>query len=183
MKQKKNNRLLLILLVIVTLLIVALEVYERLGTPKNRENLTGLNIEKITRIAVSDAKTGQYLSLRKEEIGWFITADKIQIPIENSSIEKILILMKDMKPVKKVSSDREDWATYETSDESGLRITAYNVKDILTDFFIGKVEVNEETGLQTTYVRVQKDDDIYAVKGDMKAVFTQDFFEQIFPAE
>lgn len=181
MKQKNNNRLLLVLLAIVAMLIIALEIYERSSADKNRENLTGINIEKITRIAMSNAKADQCFSLRKEEIGWFITADKIQIPIENQSIEKVLLLLKEMKPIKKVSSKKEDWAIYETIDESGLRITAYNAKDILVDFFIGKVEKDEETGLLTTYVRLQGDVDTYAVNGDVKAVMTQDFFGQIFP--
>lgn len=180
MKQKKSNKTLLILLLVVVVLIGALELFERYGGATIRKNLTDVNVSKITRIALSNECVDQYLSLRKEDSGWFITAEKVQIPIDDSSMEEILQLFKNMPPIKVVSDKQEDWETYETLDELGLRITAYRHKEILSDFFIGKVEY-DASGEAVTYVRVQGDDEIYSVKGNIRKIFIQDFFEQVFP--
>lgn len=183
MKQKKNNKTLLILLVIVVILIGALELYERYGEIKMRENLTDVNLAKITRIALSNEKADQYISLRKEESGWFITADKVQIPVENQSVNAIHKLLKELRPIKIVSSNKEDWEKYGTTDEQGLRVTTYHEKEILSDIFIGKIEKNDIDTQLITYVRLKGDQEIYSVKGDLRKCFAQDFFEQIFPKD
>lgn len=181
MKKKKNSKTLIVLLVIVVILLGALELIEYYGKEKTRENLTGVKIDKITRIALSKSNDDQYISLKKEELGWFITSEKIQIPIENQQIEKIFQLLTEMKPIKKISSNNEDWEKHETTDEQSLRVTTYREKDILSDIFIGCTEKDETTGELITYVRVKGDQDIYSVKGNLHHEFEQNFFEQIFP--
>lgn len=181
MRQKKNNTTLLILLLIVIVLIGALELYERYGGGKLRNNLTDVKIAKITRIALSKAQADQYISLRNEQSGWFITADKVQIPVSDSSLEKMYQLLETMQPLKVVSSKSADWEEFETVDALSLRVTAYNEKEILSDLFIGKCEKDDTTGETVTFVRVRGEDEIYAVKGDVRKVFEQDFFKQVFP--
>ncbi|MDD4848264.1 MAG: DUF4340 domain-containing protein [Bacteroidales bacterium] len=179
MKKKKNNHFLWILLAVVVVLIAALEIYERYGDQGMTKNVTNVNTEKITRIALSNAKNDQYLSLRKEESGLFITSEKIQIPIEDDRIQPLMLLLTKMTPIERVSTNSEDNEQFETMDEMGLRVTAYHNKEILTDFFIGKTMENENHQMMT-YVRQQGTNDIYKVQGDLRTTFAQNFLSKFF---
>ncbi|OWY22552.1 DUF4340 domain-containing protein [Sphingobacteriales bacterium UPWRP_1] len=188
---KLNNKVLIILVAV----LLAFVLYTQFGNNKQgtfNKTLFALDTAKVTSLAFYPDTTAAetQMEFTREGNEWLLTTDSINAQTANPDVVKSLLNMLAMLEAKRLAAAGKDkWNEYEVG-ENGRHIIAKNGNQVLLNLYIGKFNISNpenQTGnaenmnpyqaqqrpVVTSYIRLAKDDKVYAVEGMLKAIFNR----------
>jgi len=188
-KRFNNKRLLYILsgLVIILLLTFVIKV------PKEKATLKGKILEfdttEVSKIILYPRTgTGDAIEFSKNRGKWIVQQGTIISATQQGVVQEIFSEITTMKPQRLAATNKSKWKEFELTDSLATRIKFIDKKGkALADLMIGKFsykQVNNPYGgngrqnIQgTSFVRLSKEKEIYAVEGFLAFSFNRKFDE------
>ncbi len=100
----------------------------------------------------------------------------------------LLATLINLKSERVAATDRSQWDKYEVGDSTGVQVQVKQTGELVSDLIIGKFSYQQpkegaqqqnpyqqQKGKMTSYVRLNNEDEVYAVDGYLKMNFTMDF--------
>lgn len=91
------------------------------------------------------------------------------------SVQQLLASLSLVKSAYIAAKSEEKWAEYELAEGKASHLTVYSGNKVLADFYVGKYSVNPEARQITSFFRLKKGQEIYAVEGMAGMMLSQGF--------
>ncbi|MCB0556885.1 MAG: DUF4340 domain-containing protein [Phaeodactylibacter sp.] len=117
-------------------------------------------------------------SLKKEEGRWFATQNDLTVPANASSVQSLLAGLSMIRTQYIAAKDKEKWPEYEVEEGKASHVQVYDQKGkLLKDFFIGRFDVNQQARTITAFIRLNGQNEVYAVDGMQTMAFGRAFLD------
>ena len=175
MSNKTSNKALLVLFAIL-LLIVVITIITDSGKNERtfREELVDLDTAKVSAIYIyPKSQNHKEVKLFKEEGAWKVRLDDTRVAeAPKEKINNILDQLLKIVPKRLAARDVAKWTEYQV-DSTGTRIKVEeNGKEVL-NLILGRFSFQQPRSM-STYVRLDKDTDVYEVDGFLDMTFNKD---------
>lgn len=176
MSRNKNNRLLLIIFLV---LLVAVVANQLIKSSKGERSFRGDFIEytadEISKISIlTKNNSGGVIDLFREDTAWKVTQNGKKYPADRDMAAGIVEELAAMKPDRLVANKKDLWKDYDVTDTSGVLLTVFGPKKSKTELIIGRFSYNQATRKPSTFIRLKKENEVYAVEGYLSMTFNRD---------
>ena len=187
MAKSLNNKTLLYILGALILLFVGVKWYQHARVERTlRSDLIEVDTAKVTEIFLYPAcEKGSEIHFYLQGKDWKVKKGQLEAETENNTVKSLLSSLQDLKVKSLVSKDRKKWADYQVTDSAGTRIKVLQGKKVVADLYLGRFSYQPASpayGMYggggvtgTTYVRLAKENEVYAVDGFLVFSFNQNF--------
>ena len=172
MKKLNNNILIGALVVLVG--VFALSRWLRSpGLESNlRKQLLSLDTTNINEVRIKPANYKPLeVVLKKEGNRWRVYNGQQQADTEIGTVKSMLGILKDLKVQRLASRKKDKWDTYQVGDGATQVSVLQDGKT--TEIFFGKSTYSQ--GGAYTYVRLSKEDEVYAIEGFIDSHFNRTY--------
>jgi len=171
MKKVTTVRL-LVFLIILVLTYAFMEFFGNTGRSKSlKENLVAIDTLQVTRIRIT--KRLELTILEKENGRWTVNeASGTSYSAESGKIHNSLSVIQTVKPSRVVTKDPNKWVDFQV-DTSGTRIEIFEGDNKSLDIVLGRFGMQGQQKFHT-YVRLFKDNEVYAADNFMGFSFPSD---------
>lgn len=174
----------LVLFALLALLLIAVVLILRIDARKQQgsflRELVNVDRQKTTSIVViPKGLVEDAITLERKEDRWMAGSQGKTFQANREIIDQLFRVVSPMVPEQLVSRNQENWAEYETDEESGTRVKIYEGSKVVHDFVVGRFSFQQQMmqGQQqpkiSTFVRLTGQNDVYAVDGFLGSVFPQ----------
>lgn len=168
------------ILLIVFLLLLAAFGASRIFSGKNERTfnpeIISVDSTQVTSIIVqAKADSLQQILLRRESNGWTVSKNNKTVAASMESVQQLLASLSLVKSAYIAAKSEEKWAEYELAEGKASHLTVYSGNKVLADFYVGKYSVNPEARQITSFFRLKKGQEIYAVEGMAGMMLSQGF--------
>lgn len=171
----KNKTLLLIFLTLLVGFLASQFAFEKKKRTFKTE-LIQLDTAAITSILLYPKSDNQEeILLKKEEEFWVISKGNVTNKANQGAVTSILRNLSLIKTKRVASKSQDKWADYQVDETSGSRVKAYAGDKLLEDFIVGRFNFNQQTRQGVSYVRLEGEDEVYAVDGFLSMTMSQGF--------
>ena len=169
MSRKSNqsrNRLALIFLVLLALVIIIQVRNNKKGDRSFNPQLVEFATEEIRSISIYSESSGdQPYVLTQSNDNWTIDYQGKSYDADNDMVDNMISELSGLTAIQKVAATKDKWADYDVTDSTGVRVVVQGDKKSLGDVYIGRFSYNQATRKPKTFVRVNKEKDVFAVEG------------------
>lgn len=186
MFNKLSIKSLIILLLILLVVVLAIKYFDsKNGDRTFRKELVTIDTAKVDELRFlnlsDDSKT---VNLIRSGNNWQLMLGDKLVKADNKVVNNILAMLIKIQPERVAATDRSQWDKYEVGDSTGLQVQINQSGELVSDLIIGKFSYQQpdanapqnpyqqQKGKMTSYVRLNKDDIVYAVDGYLKMNFT-----------
>jgi hypothetical protein len=189
MSKKINNKILLIAVGVLVILYAGVKMYSKFVTDKTiSSQIIEVDTTKVTKIQIyPTSEQRAEITFVKSGSSWTVSKDKITAQAEPNGIKQLLSQIMEIKSQRLAAKSKDKWAEFNVTDTAATRFKVYEGSDLVADVYIGKFTYQQSqnpyamygggnggvTG--TTYVRLNNNDEIYAVNGFLIFTFNQQF--------
>lgn len=176
MSRKKNNRVLLIILAVLVVIAGANELIKRSkGERTFRKDIIELQANDIKKLSIFPKNAGnKSVDVFLEDTIWKLKVDGKLFAGDQDMIKGIIDELATMVPQQLVANNKDLWKDLDITDSLGVKVIIYGPKNQETDLTLGRFSYNQSTRKPTTYVRVNKEKEVYAVEGYLGMTFSRD---------
>ncbi|MBN2520057.1 MAG: DUF4340 domain-containing protein [Bacteroidales bacterium] len=178
MFKKLNTKILLIIFVIFLGAVIVVKLIEPRKERTFKSELVSFKEDEITSISlISKGDKDNKLYLFKEGEDWKAEQAGKVYNADAAKISNMVSQLLNLKPERVAATKRAKWADFEVVDSSSVRVIVKKGSKVLTDLHIGKFTYQNPTspyqrqGKMTSYVRVDKENETYAVEGFLRMTF------------
>ena len=176
MFKKASNNILSLVFVVLLLVVVILFFFDSGKNERTlREVLVDIDTNAVTQILIfSKANNYQPTKVFKQDDRWLVelkngkTASVTEQKISQSFTE-----ISSIVPKRLAARNKEKWGEFQV-DSTGTRVQIFEGDDRSLDIVIGKFNFQQQPQSVSTYVRLQKDVDVYEVDGFLALTFNKD---------
>lgn len=170
-----NNRNLLIIFIV----LLAIYGLSRLTSNKRQSSfnadLITLDTMQVNSVVIRPKGSETEITLKREGDAWLVSNGQLSTEAVPSAVQSILGTLTEIKAKRVVAKKSEKWADYEVDEGNGTRITVYRDDQVLEDFIVGRFSFNQQARSGTSYVRINGEDEVYAIDGFLTLTFSQGF--------
>ena len=153
-----------------------LEMFNKQQKSSFKAELIAIDTAQVTTINVyPKSDEFQELTLQKENGQWIATQGTVTTPANIGAVNSLLGNLNFIKTKRVAAKRQEKWADYEVEETSGSRIKVYAGTELLEDFIVGRFSFNQQTRQGVSFVRITKEDEVYAVDGFLSMTMGQGF--------
>ena len=188
MSKKFNNKILLAILAGLLIVFVLVKWYNITKTESTiHTDIVDFDSTSITKLALYPASNKQEeILFTKEKNAWKLSSGKIITVPDPQALKNLISTLYEIKPQRLVAKDKNKWAEFQVADTNATHIKVYEGSQVVLDLFIGKFtyqQSREPNGqmsgaggiIGTSYVRLNGEEEIYAVNGFLTFSFNQSF--------
>ena len=176
MFKKASNKLLGLVFAVLLLIVVIVFFFDSGKNERTfREVLVDIDTSAVTQILIySKANNYQPIKIFKQNNKWLVelkngkTASVTEQKISQSFTE-----ISSIVPKRLAARNKEKWGEFQV-DSTGTRVQIFEGDDRSLDIVIGKFNFQQQPQSVSTYVRLQKDVDVYEVDGFLALTFNKD---------
>ena len=143
-------------------------------------NLTDIDSAKVTELIIAPGKdrNGEIRLVRTKK--WKLQKGKITWRLEQGAGENALRQVMSIGPERIVTKKKNKWKEFEVSDSTGTRVKVLVGSSTVADLWIGRSGFSQTAGSRFggnsfTYVRLNGENEVYAVEGSLDAQFNRKF--------
>lgn len=176
-KKNKQNRIRLVAIFVILLVAVfAIQINKnKKGERSFRAELMEFNIDDVTSLSLQ-TKPGDsnilYLMLKNGE--WLVNVNDKSYDADSDLVKNMINELASLKAVQKVAASKDKWSNFDVTDSTGVHVKVNSDKKVIGDIFIGSFSYNQNTRKPKTYVRLNKEKDVFAVEGYLSMTFNRD---------
>ncbi len=182
MFKKLDYRILVVVLLVLATVFI-LTKYVRKDERTFRNELVSFSPDDITGILFTpDPARDQQIRLqRQSDGGWKIYAGDKAYNADTSMVHGILRSLNNLKPVRVAAMNESKWKDFQVDDSTGIRVKLLKNTEEMADLMIGRFSYKPPEGQQsaygqgqgqmTSYVRLHKEKEVYAVDGYLRMGF------------
>ncbi len=185
-KNKDSKKLIIVFLALLAIVVIVSLIDRNKGERTLIENLVETDTADIAKIKISGPNVKENVLLEKRNGKWVVLQNGKTFNTDNYKVNSILAALTEMKPINKISVDKEAWEVSRVTDSLGRKIELFNDKKKISELIIGKMEYkpNQNYGYQQnnqvdpnsfmTHVRSNGNKEVYLVKGFLSMTFSPD---------
>ena len=114
-------------------------------------------------------------TLKRENSAWIATKGNINTKASASAVNALLGTLPEIKTKRIAAKNPEKWAEYEVEEGAGIRIKIEDDKKVLEEFIVGRFSFNQQARTATSFIRLEGEDEVYAVDGLLSMTLGQGF--------
>lgn len=171
--KKLNNKILIGALVVLVGVFALSRWLRSPGLESNlRKQLLSLDTTNINEVRIKPANYKPLeVVLKKEGNRWRVYNGQQQADTEIGTVKSMLGVLKDLKVQRLASRKKDKWDTYQVGDGATQVSVLQDGKT--TEIFFGKSTYSQ--GGAYTYVRLSKEDEVYAIEGFIDSHFNRTY--------
>jgi len=154
-----------------------------------RSEIVKVDTTKVTDVYVSILKDKAEIKLTKtgSPTSWEVSANGNHYVADPNIVKNILAQFSDLKPERIAATSSDKWKQFEVSDSTGTHVVLKDGNSELANVYIGKFSYSQppaqaqqqnpyqqQRGKMTSFVRLAKEDEVYAVDGFLKMTYQKD---------
>ncbi|MFC2100243.1 DUF4340 domain-containing protein [Bacteroidota bacterium] len=114
------------------------------------------------------------ISFNKTVNTWELSEKEKKFTPDPAGVRSIIQSLATLKPERVVATETSKWLEYQVDDSTGIQLTVKQGEQIMASLIIGKFSFQQNSRKTTSYVRLQDDNNVYAVDGMLRMVFSPD---------
>lgn len=124
---------------------------------------------------------GERISFRKSGELWMVADATGEYNAEGSQVDQMLESISGLRALRLAAREKDAWEKYEVSDSLGIRVEVLVGEKEVADIVLGRFSYTQpsgppnpyqqQQGTMTTYVRLNKEKEVYAVDGFLAMAF------------
>jgi hypothetical protein len=177
--------------VLIIVLIVLLGVYVIVRFAGNKERtfkdkILSFEPASVTQILISNPGK-EAVDLHQTGGRWMVSSNGKDFAADSMQISGMLKNLSNLPTKRYAGRGKDVWKKYELTDSAATLVTLKSSGKTIADLYVGKFTYTQpkdqqqqqqsrqqQQGDMTTFVRIPKDDDVYAVDGFLKMNFNRD---------
>jgi len=185
-KKKGNLFLIIALLALVGAYVFITSADKKKGERNFKTELVDIDIDNATKVVIKSAKNDTPLELNKEGDNWMVTLeDGSKVQAMDNAVESTFKELEGIKTSQLAAKSTDKWAEYKVDDQ-GTNVEVYEGSNKALDIIIGKFDIDPQSLQQqggqfggqsqpkfTSYVRLQGENEVFAVKGFYESLNSQ----------
>ncbi|HEY4787453.1 MAG TPA: DUF4340 domain-containing protein [Bacteroidales bacterium] len=173
MFKKLNFKTLLILFGVLFVLVILMKVVQHSKGDRNfKATLFEVDTAKISSIIINPHGSKEEVKLLRTGREWtLVKKNNRTYKTEKGAVEGMLNELSRIKAEFVAGMDKSDWAQYQVTDTASTHVQVEQAGKTVADFYVGKVSFQQYQ--QTSYIRVNNDDHVYAVDGMLPFTFSR----------
>ncbi len=182
---KSSNKLLVAILLGLVLIFFGTNYFKKKNSKTVLDsNLISIDTAKISKIEIIkalDNKKDILFTNNKNE--WEVKQGIISSKVKNSDLKNMLNLLEKLKIERLVAKSEKQWGIYKLGDSLATKIRIEeNETGKISTLYLGKMKYEQPKNQYnrygvngSTYLRINNDPKVYAVKGLLSSTFNRDF--------
>lgn len=171
---KSRNRLTIIFLTLLAAVIIIQVRNSKKGERSFDPALMQFATEDIQSISIFSQSSGdQPYVISQQGDNWSIEYEGNSYDADNDMVENMISELSGLTAIQKVAASKDKWADYDVTDSTGVRVMVNGDKKALGDVYIGRFSYNQATRKPKTFVRLNKEKDVFAVEGYLSMTFNR----------
>ncbi|MEN0002940.1 MAG: DUF4340 domain-containing protein [Bacteroidota bacterium] len=160
-----TNRLLLLVLVLLLGVWGLSELVFTKKTSTFKTELIQIDTATVTQFVIQPKGGGQEIMVNRAEDGWIVSNSDLSINAKAGSVDGLLNALSLVKTKRVAAKKAEKWIAYEVGEGQGTRIQIFEGKSLLEDIIVGKFDFNPQTRAAFSFIRLNGENEVYAVDG------------------
>ena len=176
MFKKASNNLLGLVFVVLLLVVVIVFFFDSGKNERTfREVLVDIDTSAVTQILIfSKANNYQPIKIFKQNNKWLVELKNGKTAsVTEQKITQTFTEINSIIPKRLAARNKEKWGEFQV-DSTGTRVQIFEGDDRSLDIVIGRFNFQQQPQSVSTYVRLQKDVDVYEVDGFLALTFNKD---------
>ena len=176
MSKKINSKVLSITLVLLLAIVVITQLMDKKkGERTFKKQLFDIDTAKVTSVLLYP-KINNFTEVKFERKAgsWSVIKNEKEYNVNYLSVENLLQQVNNLSPTRLAAKSSDKWEKYELSDSLATHMTIMSGDKKLGELYVGKFNYNPQTQNGVSYVRIDDEDDVYAVIGFLQSAFDQD---------
>lgn len=189
MFNKLNTRALLILVLVLLVIVFVIKYFDaKKGDRTFKSELVTIDTSRVDEILFFPLNNVQEtVNLKKSGNHWELKLDDKYVKADSRVVNNLLTMLLNLKPERVAATNESQWDKYEVGDSTGVQVQIKQSGEVVSDLIIGKFSYQQpeagsqqqnpyqqQKGKMTSYVRLNKENEVYAVDGYLKMNFTMD---------
>jgi hypothetical protein len=148
-----------------------------------KSELTNFDSAAVNKLIISPKNNEESIELSKDGDNWFVNIEDAKYNADPGTVKGMLSNLKGLRATRIAANNKSQWEKYEVTDSAATHVQAYAGKKLLADVFIGKFSyqqpknpnpyMQQQQGKMTSYVRLGKGKEVYAVDGFLSMTFNR----------
>ncbi len=174
MFRRINSKALSILFAVLLSIVIVVHLIDlKKGSRTFKSNLVNVEAGTITSIEIyPKTSNGTLIKLFKEDEGWKVASDGEKYNADQSTTNRIIAQLNNLKPKSVVATKQDSWEKYEVTDSLGTRVKLFKGAELMANLVIGKFSYSQP-GKITSYVRLSSEKEVYGVDGMLGSLFNR----------
>lgn len=124
---------------------------------------------------VFQLKSQEEIQLKKEGEDWIVSQSGKTMKAKKETVSAILDQICLIKAMEIVAKTQDKWIEFGVTEGLGTKVKVYENATLSESFIIGKFDLNPDSLNLTSYLRMEGEDEVYAVDGFLTEFFSQGF--------
>ncbi|MBT8233580.1 MAG: DUF4340 domain-containing protein [Saprospiraceae bacterium] len=172
---KFNNKILGIIFIGLLALYFIKKVVSKPEVRSFKEVLVSVDTASVNKLIYYPKGGSPVITLQRNGSNWTANNGTKTVDAVSGIIQSMLAPTTEIKPLQLISKSKEKWADYEVDDASGKKVELYNGDKLLSSFYVGRFNFNQNTKTAKTYMRLSGEDDIYIIDGFLSMTYEKQF--------
>lgn len=167
MFNKINIKTLAIILLVLAAGIALLVLQEKRQGGRNfREHVVVLNPSEVSGILLKPQSQGhEEVRFLLEDGQWYLRQGDQKLPADSAKVSSLLAAFTNLKVQRLAATQTDKWSDFQVDDTSSTHIQIFGADRTLASLYIGRFGFNQSARTGLSYVRVDGEDEVYAVEG------------------
>lgn len=177
---KTRNLFIIFGVLLVLVLLTALPGNQKKNRSFNSE-LSQFDPAEVSQFYLYPRGGGERISFRKSGEQWMVANTSGEYNADRNQVDRMLGSISALKALRLAAREKDAWDKYEVTDSLGTRVEVLQEGKILADIILGRFSYAQpagpanpyqnQQGSMTTYVRLNKEKEVYAVDGFLAMSF------------
>lgn len=185
-----NNKTLFVILVLLLAVYGLSQMFSGKKQRSFKTELIQVDTSQVSSINLyPKAEKGAEIILKREGSSWIASKDNVNTKAVKNVVDALLKELVLIKTTRVAAKKKEKWTEYEVEESNGTRVKIYQDDKLLEDFIVGRINFRQraqqpgmppqmggQQGISaTTFVRLDGEEEVYAVEGFLGMTFNRDF--------
>ena len=172
---KFNNKILGLLFIGLMAMFLVSKILNKPQVKSFKDVLVNIDTSAVDKIVFYPKGTAAKITIERNGGFWEADDGSLKITATSSSVNALLSPTTNIKALQLISKNESKWSEYEVDDNSGKKIELYTGNKLLSGFYVGRFNFNQNTRSAKTYMRLADENDIYVVDGFLSMSYEKQF--------
>jgi hypothetical protein len=172
---KFNNKILGLVFIGLLAMFLVSKILNKPKVKSFKDVLVNIDTSAVDKIVFYPKGTAEKITILRNGSFWEADNGSLKTTATSSSVNALLSPTTNIKALQLISKNESKWAEYEVDDISGKKIELYNGNKLLSGFYVGRFNFNQNTRSAKSYMRLADENDIYVVDGFLSMSYEKQF--------